>query len=175
MMGKFLAIVLVVCGVIAGGAMYYLQVYAYYSAVEPNGTSDVVLTPLDGSDVQAIGYSDFTAIDSNSSPIRYRACFTAQNTANELKALYITIMDAEPLVAPGWFDCFDAEEIGAAIEAQNAISFLSIENVSYGIDRIVSIRDDGRGYAWNRINKCGKIAFAGKPVPPNCPTPPESN
>ena len=80
-MGKFLAIVLVTCGIIAGGAMYYLQVYAYYSTVVPNGASDVVLTPLDGSDVQAINYSDFTAIDSNSSPIRYRACFAAQNTA----------------------------------------------------------------------------------------------
>ena len=175
MIGKFLAIVLVTCGIVAGGAMYYLQVYAYYSTVVPNGASDVVLTPLDGSDVQAINYSDFTAIDSNSSPIRYRACFTAQNTADELKVLYVPVTDAEPLVAPGWFDCFDAEEIGAAIEAQSATSFLSIENVSYGIDRIVSILDDGRGYAWNRINSCGKIVFAGKPVPPNCPTPPESN
>lgn len=175
MMGKFLAIVLLTFGIVAGGAMYYLQVYAYYSTVVPNGASDVVLTPLDGSDVQAINYSDFTAIDSNSSPIRYRACFTAQNTADELKALYVPVTDAEPLVAPGWFDCFNAEEIGAAIEAQSATSFLSIKNVSYGIDRIVSILDDGRGYAWNRINSCGKIVFAGKPVPPNCPTPPESN
>ncbi|XAT60532.1 histidine kinase [Rhodobacteraceae bacterium Araon29] len=174
-MGKFLAIVLVTCGIIAGGAMYYLQVYAYYSTVVPNGSTDVVLKPLDGSVAQAIAYSDYKAIDSNSSPIRYRACFTAENTADELKALYVTIKDAEPLVAPGWFDCFDAKEIGAAIESQSATSFLSIENVSYGIDRIVSVLDDGRGYAWNKINRCGKIAFAGKPLPPDCPTPPESN
>ena len=166
-MGKFLAIVLVTCGIIAGGAMYYLQVYAYYSTVVPNGSTDVVLKPLDGSVAQAIAYSDYKAIDSNSSPIRYRACFTAENTADELKALYITIKDAEPLVAPGWFDCFDAKEIGASIESQSATSFLSIENVSYGIDRIVSVLDDGRGYAWNKINRCGKIAFAGKPLPPN--------
>ena len=174
-MGKFLAIVLVTCGIIAGGAMYYLQVYAYYSTVVPNGSTDVVLKPLDGSVAQAIAYIDYKAIDSNSSPIRYRACFTAENTADELKALYVTIKDAEPLVAPGWFDCFDAKEIGAAIESQSATSFLSIENVSYGIDRIVSVLDDGRGYAWNKINRCGKIAFAGKTLPPDCPTPPESN
>lgn len=174
-MGKFLAIVLVTCGIIAGGAMYYLQVYAYYSTVVPNGSTDVVLKPLDGSVAQAIAYSDYKAIDSNSSPIRYRACFTAENTADELKALYVTTKDAEPLVAPGWFDCFDAKEIGAAIESQSATSFLSIENVSYGIDRIVSVLDDGRGYAWNKINRCGKIAFAGKTLPPDCPTPPESN
>ena len=174
-MGKFLAIVLVTCGIIAGGAMYYLQVYAYYSTVVPNGSTDVVLKPLDGSVAQAIAYSDYKEIDSNSSPIRYRACFTAENTADELKALYVTTKDAEPLVAPGWFDCFDAKEIGAAIESQSATSFLSIENVSYGIDRIVSVLDDGRGYAWNKINRCGKIAFAGKPLPPDCPTPPESN
>ena len=175
MMGKFVAIILVTCGIVAGGAMYYLQVYAYYSIVVPNGASDVVLTPLDGSDVQAINYSDFKAIDSESSPIRYRACFTAQKTAYELKALYVSLSDAKPLVAPGWFDCFDAEEISTAIAAQSATSFLSIENVSYGIDRIVVILNDGRGYAWNRINSCGKIAFAGKPVPPNCPIPSESN
>ena len=174
-MGKFLAIVLVTCGIISGGAMYYFQVYAYYSTVVPNGSTDVVLKPLDGSVAQAIAYIDYKAIDSNSSPIRYRACFTAENTADELKALYVTIKDAEPLVAPGWFDCFDAKEIGAAIESQSATSFLSIENVSYGIDRIVSVLDDGRGYAWNKINRCGKIAFAGKPLPPDCPTPPESN
>ena len=174
-MGKFLAIVLVTCGIIAGGAMYYLQVYAYYSTVVPNGSTDVVLKPLDGSVAQAIAYIDYKAIDSNSSPIRYRACFTAENTADELTALYVTIKDAEPLVAPGWFDCFDAKEIGAAIESQSATSFLSIENVSYGIDRIVSVLDDGRGYAWNKINRCGKIAFAGKTLPPDCPTPPESN
>lgn len=174
-MGKFLAIVLVTCGIIAGGAMYYLQVYAYYITVVPNGSTDVVLKPLDGSVAQAIAYSGYKAIDSNSSPIRYRACFTAGKTADELKALYVTIKDAEPLVAPGWFDCFDAKEIGAAIESQSATSFLSIENVSYGIDRVVSVLDDGRGYAWNKINRCGKIAFAGKPLPPDCPTPPESN
>ena len=55
-MGKFLAIVLVTCGIIAGGAMYYLQVYAYYSTVVPNGSTDVVLKPLDGSVAQAIAY-----------------------------------------------------------------------------------------------------------------------
>jgi hypothetical protein len=44
MMGKFLASFIVVCGVLAGGGMYYLQVYAFYDAVVPNGSSDVVLT-----------------------------------------------------------------------------------------------------------------------------------
>jgi hypothetical protein len=54
--------------------------------------------------------------------LRFRACFTLPNPG-ELTAL---IADApEPLNAPGWFDCFDAEAIGAAIKSGAAVAFLS--------------------------------------------------
>jgi hypothetical protein len=88
--------------------------------------------------------------------------------------MYKTIDDAVPLNAPGWFKCFKAKELGAKIEAGEAISFLSIENLVYGIDRVVTILPDGSGYSWNRINRCGERAFDGKPLPLGCPLPPES-
>ena len=70
---------------------------------------------------------------------------------------------------------FDAEEIGAAIETGEAVSFLALKDVIYGIDRVATILSDGRGFAWNRINHCGEKAFNGKRLPPDCSLPPESD
>ena len=78
-----------------------------------------------------------------------------------------------PLTAPGWFDCFDAQAIGAALEENQAIAFLGTANITYGFDRVVAIFPDGRGYAWHQINICGEEVFDGNPPPPGCPPPPE--
>ena len=80
---------------------------------------------------------------------------------------------AEPKVAPKWFDCFDADEIGAALRNGSALAFMGTENIEYGIDRIVAVMTDGRGFAWHQINRCGEIAFDGDPLPPSCPPKPE--
>ena len=174
MKGKLLASFIVVCGLVGGVGMYYLQVYAFYRTITPNGSSDVVLTNNINGESQAIAYFAFQAIDSESSPIRYRACFKTEINAAQLSEKYQVIDDAVPLNAPRWFKCFDAKKIGAAIEDGTAISFLSIQDLIYGIDRVVTILPNGQGYAWNRINQCGKHAFDGKSLPPDCPPMPES-
>jgi hypothetical protein len=76
-------------------------------------------------------------------------------------------------VAPKWFDCFDAAFLGAQIEQGKARAFLAVENLTYGIDRIVTILPDGRGFAWTKINRCGKVVFDGKTAPEDCPKPVE--
>lgn len=172
--GKFLAGLIVICGLIGGAAMYYLQVYAYYDDVVPNGTSDVVLIHKDTGESTPIAYQQFKAIDAQSSPIRYRACFSTSVPLEKLRDTFVVIEDAVPLHAPGWFDCFDAEDIGDSIEMGQAVAFLSVKDVIYGIDRVTTILPDGRGFAWNRINHCGQKAFDGKKLPPDCPPPPES-
>ena len=154
-MGKFLTILIVGSALIAGVAMYYLQVYAYYDEVEPNGRTDVQMTSLITGAPEAVLYDDFQAIDSTSSPIRYRACFTTSMSHPMLTETYMIYDKAEPLVAPGWFDCFDAEALGAALETGRALAFLGTENVQYGIDQIVAIHEDGRGFVWHQINRCG--------------------
>ena len=174
MTGKFLAGFIVICGLIGGAAMYYLQVYAYYDDVVPNGTSDVVLIHMDTGESTPIAYQQFKAIDAQSSPIRYRACFSTSVPLEKLRDTFVVIEDAVPLHAPGWFDCFDAEDIGDSIEMGQAVAFLSVKDVIYGIDRVTTILPDGRGFAWNRINHCGQKAFDGKKLPPDCPPPPES-
>ena len=65
--------------------MYYLQVYAYYEEVTANGISDVVLVETTTKNSISIVYSNFKGIDAQSSPIRYRACFTTQVALEELK------------------------------------------------------------------------------------------
>ena len=171
-MGKVLGIMLILSGVVAGAAMYYLQVYAFYEEITASD-DDVVLTSLFSGEPEPILFDKFAGIDSDSSPIRYRACFETPTSLALMTETYVIVDEAEPLVAPGWFDCFDAETIGADLEAGTAIAFMGTENVQYGIDRIVAVYPDGRAYAWNQINACGEVVFDGDPAPEGCPTPPE--
>lgn len=172
-MGKFLAFLLVFCAVVGGGFMYYQQVYAYYYEVPATGETDVQLTPQGADRPEPLAHEGFEAIDADSSPIRYRACFTTSLGPQELTETYREDDEAVPLTAPGWFGCFDAVEIGEALEAGRARAFLGQENIRYGIDRVVAIHEDGRGWAWNQINHCGEVVFDGQPAPDDCPPAPE--
>ena len=171
-MGKFLAIVILASALIAGVGMYYLQGYHFYEDVVGNGETDVELTTLAG-EVEPIPYEAFQGIDANSSPIRYRACFTTRLDHAALSEGYEAYEDAVPLEAPGWFDCFDAGALGEALESGVARAFLGQRDVMYGIDRVVAVFEDGRGFVWHQINPCGEVVFDGEPVPDDCPPPPE--
>jgi len=173
MNGKLLAMVIVLCALLAGGALYYLQVYHFYEEVEATGQGDVQLTNLATGQAEPISYEDFRAIDADSSPIRYRACFATDKAPSDLAGTYRPYPDAVPRNAPGWFDCFDADAIGAALEEGRALAFLGESNIEYGIDRVVAITQDGRGFVWHQINRCGEVVFDGRPAPEDCPEPPE--
>lgn len=168
MTGKILSALLAVSAVVAGVAMYYLQVYAFYEEVLPNGVDDVQLTTLSGTR-EIIFYDDFQAIDADSSPIRFRACFTTQTPLAQFAATYEPYVGAAPRNAPGWFDCFDADAIGADIAAGRAQVFTAERNRTFGIDRVVAITQDGRGFIWHEINECGDKAYDGSPLGEDCP------
>ena len=174
-MGKFLAALILGSAILAGGGLYYLQVYAYYDEVVPDGRDDVRLTRLTSEQVETIAYSDFQAIDSESSPIRYRACFNTSLALDMLADAYQPYDKPVPLEAPGWFDCFDADDIAAGLQDGSALAFMGQKDIEYGIDRIVAVTDDGRGYVWHQINRCGKVVFDGLPTPEDCPEPPNRN
>jgi hypothetical protein len=167
--GKIAIGAIIMSAILAGAAMYYLQVYAFYNPVLPTSAqAEMRLTTLAGV-VEPILTDTFDGIDSDSSPIRFRACFTTPQSIAMLTETYKTYPAATPLTAPGWFDCFDANAIGEAIEQGRAIAFLGEENIHYGIDRVVAVFDDGRAYAWNQINACGAVVFNGEPAPAGCP------
>ncbi len=158
---------------VAGVSLYYLQVYAYYVEVTADDAGGVTLVRADTGEAEAIEFTDFTAIDSDSSPIRFRACFRTALTPDAAAETYVADPDAVPLNAPGWFDCFDARAIGGALESGDARAFLVASNVHYGIDRVAALFADGRGYMWHQINHCGEVVFDGEPAPEDCPPVPE--
>lgn len=165
MIGRLAAVALLLVAVLAGGVMYYLQVYGFYDRL-PAPASLTIATPEGPVEIAVRG---FEGIDSDSSPIRYRACFTtdpdAPLPAYEDRAI--------PLNAPGWFSCFDAPRIGAALASGEARAVLLEGHVRYGIDRVAASFPDGRVYAWTQINRCGTALFDGNPLPPGCPPPPQ--
>ena len=169
MSGKILGVFLVLTGLIAGVAMYYLQVYAFYDEVSDTPDSEIVLTGVASGTPEGILYEDFRAIDSDSSPIRFRACFTTPMSLAMLTETYELYEGAVPRNAPGWFECFDAAAIGAEIEAGTALVFTGTRNLEYGIDRVVAITEDGRGYVWHEVNECGDKAYDGSPLGEDCP------
>ena len=152
------------------GPFYYLQVYAFYEDVQ---LAEVQLVSVATGQSETVLFENFQAIDAESSPLRYRACFTLPMSIAMLTETYVVKDNAEPREAPGWFDCFDANTIGSDLEKGTAFAFLGTENVQYGIDRIIAVYPDGRAFAWHEINACGEVVFDGKPVPEGCPTPSE--
>ena len=160
-------------GLIAGAAMYYLQVYGFYEEVQASDVADVQVTTLSGETPEPFLYENFKGIDAMSSPLRYRACFQTTMNTVMMAETYVLYDTPVPLVAPGWFDCFDAVEVGEALEAGTAMAFLGTANITYGIDRIVAVMDDGRGFVWHQINECGEEVFDGNPPPAGCPPQPE--
>ena len=165
-MGKFLVILLLGCTIVAGVGAWYLQVHGFYDRL-PEQTN-VRLTPLASAATQNFPVSNFRAIDSDSSPIRFRACFDIDADP----AQFTPYSGATPLIAPRWFDCFDARALTEALSEGRAQAVMGVANIRYGIDRVVVLMD-GRGYSWQQINPCGTAHFDGDPVPPGCPPPPE--
>lgn len=173
MTGKLLAGLIIMMGLLGGIAMYYFQEVHFYEEIKATGVDDVQMTLLVTDQPEAILYENFKAIDADSSPIRYRACFTTTMSHPMLSETYVAYDKAVPLVAPKQFDCFDAKEVGLAIEQGKALAFMGTENFHYGIDRVVAVMEDGRGFVWHQINHCGEKAFDGLPVPEGCPPVPE--
>lgn len=175
MNGKILAGFIVISALLTGVAIYYFQVYGYYDRVEASGTEDVRLTSLVTGEPEPIVYDGFEAIDAGSSPIRYRACFTTSASLAMLTETYELAEEATPRNAPGWFDCFDAAAIGAELDAGTALAFVGVKNIEYGVDRIVAITEDGRGFAWHDLNNCGEKAYDGTVVGEECPPRPSAD
>ncbi|MEP4199087.1 MAG: DUF6446 family protein [Aliishimia sp.] len=175
MNGKIVGSVLLISGLIAGVALYYLQIYGFYTEVADGPGADVQLVSYVSESPEPITYSDFKAIDADSSPIRFRACFQTDMSLPLLTETFVGLDATAPRNAPHWFECFDAEAIAAEVEAGTALTFLGQKNVHFGVDRIVAISEDGRGYIWHELNECGEKAYDGTVVGEECPALPAAN
>jgi len=169
MTGKIAAIAILISALVAGALMYYLQVYGFYREVPD---LQVELVSLTSQEPEEIAVRNLKAIDADSSPIRFRACFETDMSLAMATETYEMTEQTDPRNAPGWFDCFDAAALGAEIEAGTALTFLGGKNVHYGVDRIVALTDDGRGFIWHELNDCGEKAYDGTVVGEACPEAP---
>ena len=174
-MGRAVIVALLAVAVLAGAALYYLQVYAYYRPVEygQGALNEGLVTLQVEKDGEAVPLevANFEGITSDSSPIRFRACFEVDPL--DLNGT-TSAPDAEPLVAPGWFDCFDARAIGRELSAGNMRAVLDPTELEYGVSRIIAYYKDGRAFAWHQLNRCGEAVYDGDPAPADCPPAPES-
>ena len=165
MTGKLVALFLAFAALLAGAGMYYLQVHAFYERLEPR-SSIVAILPDGGTARLAV--SAFEGIDSDSSPLRMRACVTLEDPAPELPLH----PQPTPLNAPRWFSCFDAAAIAADLATGRARPHLVEGNFAFGFDRVMALYPDGRAFLWQQMNACGEAHFDGQPLPPGCPPAP---
>ena len=152
MNGKIVAGSIVLCAALAGGGLWYTQQYAYYTVIDPARAPQMTLVPATGGAPVPLVISGFTGIDSTSSPIRFRACFTTATPLTELAANYAPYQQATPLIGPYWFSCFDAAALTRALADGTARAFLAQKSVAPGVDRVIAVLPDGHAYAWQQLD-----------------------
>lgn len=175
-----LAILAILVPAILGGAlMYYMLAYAGYAELTQDEVGEIQLINVLTGEPDVIMFENVKGIDTVvdgvrlSGAISFRACFDVPQDLTALSETYTIMDNAVPLTTPSWFDCFDAREIGEALEAGTATAFISARNITFGVDRVVAILPDGRGFAWHQLNICGTSVFAGDTAPEGCPDTPE--
>jgi hypothetical protein len=148
--GRIVIIVLLAFAAAFGGALFWFQNYAYYE--DAAGGAVIRLTHVGGG-LQPIPADDMVAIDAETSPLKFRACFSTPVSLAMLTETYEIYDAAVPLNAPFWFDCFDAEAIARDIASGRAIPFMGERGIAEGADRVVAVYDDGRAFAWHQLNE----------------------
>ena len=143
MRGKPLAIGFLIFVVIFGAALWWFQVFAYYRTVD-----GLMVVDIAGRPVQVVGYR---GIDADSSPLKMRGCFRLDPGALPEDAA--AAEDPAPLIAPFWFGCFDAEALGADLEAGRARALVAARDEPEGFDRLVAVYPDGRAYQWRELRE----------------------
>ena len=144
MSGKRLIIGFALGLVLFTGALWYFQTYAFYR--------DLPEQPLIIGE-KTYPLSDWQGIEATSSPLKLRACFTlSDETVATIAEQHSAGDGAEPLIAPSWFECFDAEMIGRALEAGKATAYALPDPGADGIIAWLAIFPDGRAYKWHQLH-----------------------
>ncbi|MDF3607795.1 DUF6446 family protein [Paracoccus sp. DMF-8] len=148
MTGKLIAIFFAAIVLVAGGGMYYLQVYHYYRTVD-QAPATLAVQGADGAVID-LPVADYQGIYSVSSPLANRACFTTDPALAATAAPYPA---PTPLIPPRWFDCFDVAALTDDIAAGRATAWLVQKNIAPKIDAVLAVYPDGRAYEWRQTNE----------------------
>ncbi len=163
--GKVAVLTLIGSGVIAAGGLWWTANNAYWSE-DPEAV--IALSQSDGTSVR-LEVAELQAIRASSSPLGFRACFRLPDVDRLDQTLLQQMDRPAPRIPPRWFTCFDPGDIANALKTGRAVVYLGEKNIAYGVDRVVAIFDDGRGFAWHELNDCGRKAYDGSPVGEACP------
>jgi hypothetical protein len=121
-------------------ALWWFQTRAWYREL-----TDVRSVTVAGREVPVTGWR---GIDAASSPIKLRACFRVEPGALD----HAPAAEAPtPLIAPGWFDCFDAGALTAALGAGEARAVRAANGEFDATDRLIAVYPDGRAYMWRQL------------------------
>jgi hypothetical protein len=137
MSGRILIIGFLAFVAVFAAALWYFQTRAYYEEVSADSVE------IAG---QSYPVSDWRGIDAPTSPLKLRACFQLDEAPDAPVA-----EDAGPLVAPDWFDCFDAQALQSALENGEATAYLAAPGEFGATNRIVARFPDGRAYMWRQL------------------------
>ncbi len=151
-MGKIIVGLIVIFAAVAGVALWYTAERAFYAPVSFSKGEEIRLVSVASSQPEPILVEEIEGVDADSSPIKFRACFTTSMSLATLTETYEVYDKAEPLFAPSNFPCFDAVAIGGALEKGEAVAFLSEPEIHPGVDRVVAVFPDGRAFAWHQLN-----------------------
>ncbi len=136
--GKYVVTGLIAFTVLFGLAFWWFQSHAFY---EETRADEVRIAG------QVYPVTEWKGIDATTSPLKMRACFLIADPIKAMPALA-----PEPLVAPGWFKCFNAEYIAENLDRDYAKAYVAERNDPRGFDRIVAVFPGGRAYMWRQLS-----------------------
>lgn len=151
MSGRWISLFLIGFASIFGVALWYFQTRAYYGKLPPEAVH-LQLRRADG-EALPLPVLELRAIDAGTSPLKFRACFMIAMEQYEIPMDVLNYEHPVPLVAPGWFSCFDAGAIARDLAAGGAAAFLDTRGIAPGADRVLAIYPDGRGFAWHQLGE----------------------
>lgn len=155
MRGRSLVIGLVALTIVFAAALWWFQTRAYYQ--RSDGATAIEIAGL------SLPVSEHAQIDATTSPLKLRACFRLSDPADLSRAIDAAApltaearaagVPLEPLVAPGWFDCFDAKTLTGLADQPNTRIMVAARNQPDGFDLVAMILPDGRGWLWRQLNE----------------------
>ena len=170
--GQVFGIVILATALMAGAALYYLQVYHFYEEVtlaSEGGEVEMKITLADGSviDLPAPGFrGDRRRQLAHPVPRLFRRGAAAGCGPRPLRGRRAAQRAGLVRVLRR-----AGHRRGARGGARARLSGRA--DIEYGIDRVIAVTEDGRAYAWHQINRCGEVVFDGQPAPDDCPDPPQ--
>jgi hypothetical protein len=139
--GKYVVVGLVGFTFLFGMAFWWFQEHAFYEETRAEAEEVVI-------DGAIYPVTKWRGLTSTSSPLKMRACFVIS------EAFEAPPSEApEPLVAPGWFKCFNAKVIEENLVSGYAKAYVAERGDPPGFDRIIAVFPGGNAYMWRQLSE----------------------